>query len=288
MRTRWVVTVLVLLGLVAGVGYWLGNWWSGPASPLRALGPECLVEVAGDGTVGLDQEQVANAATVTAVAARLEMPDRAAVVALATALQESKLRNLPDLGRRNDHDSIGLFQQRPSQGWGSAEELANPRFASERFYQALRKVDGWEGMRVTEAAQRVQRSAFPEAYDKWRDDANVLATALLGQAAGAVTCRAASVEGSDLPGPEALGAALAADWGDRTEVAAADPPGVTVRAEDAQMGWRYAHWLVAYAETHGVARVQFADRVWTAADGTWSLTEPVLDHVLAELSPSTQ
>jgi hypothetical protein len=124
-----VVTVVVVLGLVAGFGFWLANRWESPQLP--AFGPDCTVEA--DGRVGLDRDQMANAATITAVGVRLGMPDRAMVVALATAFQESKLRNLPHLGVNNDHDSIGLFQQRPSQGWGTEEEIADPRYASEQF-----------------------------------------------------------------------------------------------------------------------------------------------------------
>ena len=185
MRAGKVVTVVAVLGLVAGFGYWLGNRWE--RVPLPSFGSGCTVEASGGDQVNLEIEQMANAATITAVGVRLEMPDRAVTVALATALQESKLRNLPHLGDGNDHDSVGLFQQRPSQGWGDAAEIAEPWYAAERFYLALRGVEGWEEMRVTDAAQRVQRSAFPEAYEKWTDQADVLAAGLLGQAGGAVT-----------------------------------------------------------------------------------------------------
>src|SRR6188768_4086943 len=113
---------------------------------------------------------MANAATIAAVGLTKKVPDRAIVVALATSLQESKLENLSG----GDRDSIGLFQQRPSQGWGKPEQISDPRYAATKFYNALLKVKNWQGMRVTEAAQRVQRSAFPEAYEKWADDAQVL------------------------------------------------------------------------------------------------------------------
>lgn len=111
---------------------------------------------------GLDGEQMGNAATVTAVGKDMGMPDRAVVVALATAMQESGLRNLD----HGDRDSLGLFQQRPSQGWGTEQQVSDPRYAAEQFYAALSRVDGWERMRVTEAAQAVQISAYPEAYQQ--------------------------------------------------------------------------------------------------------------------------
>src|SRR5690606_17546897 len=112
-------------------------------------------------------------------------PERAVTVALATALQESELRNLPG----GDRDSVGLFQQRPSQGWGDPSQLSDPRYAAGAFYDALVEVPGWETMRITDAAQAVQRSAHPEAYQKWADEAEVLTAALAGNAPGSLTCR---------------------------------------------------------------------------------------------------
>jgi murein DD-endopeptidase MepM/ murein hydrolase activator NlpD len=88
------------------------------------------------------------------------------VIAVATALQESNLHNLPYLGARNDHDSIGLFQQRPSQGWGTPTQLLDPEYAAGKFYQKLVTVKDWELLPLTVVAQAVQRSAFPNAYAK--------------------------------------------------------------------------------------------------------------------------
>src|SRR6478735_956092 len=113
------------------------------------------------------------------------MPARAATIALATAYQESKLYNI-DYG---DRDSLGLFQQRPSQGWGSRAQLLDPLYATNAFYDGLAKVDGYEDMRITAAAQHVQRSAFPEAYADHEPDARVLASALSGNSPRAFSCR---------------------------------------------------------------------------------------------------
>lgn len=286
MNARRAVTVLLVVGVVAGFGYWLGNRWAENGGPsLPDFRPACTAQAA-DGRVRLDHDQMANAATVTAVGVRLGMPDRAVVVALATTLQESKLRNLPHLGANNDHDSVGLFQQRPSQGWGTAEELQDPRVASERFYRALGQVPGWEQMRITEAAQQVQRSAYPEAYADHQDRATVLATALLGQASGAVSCTAPE-HAPPVAGEVAattLSALLAQDWGDQVPVAMATPPGLTVSAGDENSGWRYAHWLVSHAADHGVTRVQFADLEWTAEGNDWSEAGSTIDHVRAEIA----
>jgi murein DD-endopeptidase MepM/ murein hydrolase activator NlpD len=89
---------------------------------------------------------------------------------VATAIQESDLRNLPG----GPDDSVGLFQQRPSQGWGTAAQLLDPAYAASRFYDKLLTVDGWEQLPLTEAAQAVQRSAYPDAYARHEDDATQL------------------------------------------------------------------------------------------------------------------
>jgi cell wall-associated NlpC family hydrolase len=125
---------------------------------------------------GLDlpAEQIPNAQTIVATGISLNVPERGQIVALATAMQESRLRNLSG----GDRDSLGLFQQRPSQGWGTAEQIHDPVYASERFYKALLKVHGWQQMTVTQAAQAVQRSAYPDAYAQWEPLATALQKAI--------------------------------------------------------------------------------------------------------------
>jgi hypothetical protein len=209
---------------------------------------------------------MANAATITAVGVRRRMPEQAVVIALAAALQESKLENLGD----GDRDSVGLFQQRPSQGWGSAEKIKDPRYAADKFYTALKRIKGWQSLRVTEAAQRVQRSAYPNAYEKWAGESAVLAKALTGRATRAVEC---TVTGE----PARRGAAAAAalmqglrlDWGKGLDRTAEQAAGLTVDVKDASAGWRYAHWLVAHARATGLERVRFADLEWRAPTGKW-------------------
>ncbi|MFD7972391.1 C40 family peptidase [Streptomyces clavifer] len=146
---------------------------------------------------GLDnpKEQVANAKTIQATGVAMNVPARGQVVALATALQESGLRNLT----YGDRDSLGLFQQRPSQGWGTANEILDPVHASTKFYEGLKKVSGWQSLSVTQAAQAVQRSGFPEAYAKWEPLATALQQAiepLLPTADVASTAPAPSGSGS--------------------------------------------------------------------------------------------
>jgi hypothetical protein len=121
-----------------------------------------------------DDAQRKNATTIVQVGVALAVPVRGEVVAVAAAMQESQLYNLGNLGAKNDHDSLGLFQQRPSMGWGTAAQLTDPVYAATAFYLALKHVPRWESMAVTVAAQRVQRSAFPNSYAKWEADATSL------------------------------------------------------------------------------------------------------------------
>lgn len=136
------------------------------------------------GTLG--QEQMRNAAIIISVGQRMKVPPRGWVIAIGTALQESVLTNLPDLGRRNDHDSLGLFQQRPSQGWGTPAQLMDPQYSSQKFYERLLTVHGWQTMALTDAAQAVQRSAFPDAYAKHEPLATQIVNLLANGAARAV------------------------------------------------------------------------------------------------------
>jgi hypothetical protein len=258
------VIAMVALAGTLGVVAIVHSLSGGIKIQLPQIGPECTVRA--DGEVTLDPVQMANAATIAAVGLRRKVPVRAIDVALATALQESKLENL----ETGDRDSVGLFQQRPSQGWGPAEKIQDPRYAADKFYTALMRVKGWKTMKVTEAAQRVQRSAYPNAYDKWTDESAVLAKALSGSTGGAVACT--------VPGkPELRGAAAAAavlkglklDWGKGLPRTAEAATGLTVTVANASSGWRYAHWLVSHAQTTGLERVRFADLEWHAEAGTW-------------------
>lgn len=138
----------------------------------------CATPVGRGGSVGSwDADQRANAVTIVRVGAQLAVPQRGWVIAVATAIQESRLRNLGNLGDRNDHDSVGLFQQRPSQGWGTPAQLTDPVYAATAFYRALLRVPGWQRLPLTVAAQRVQVSAYPQAYAKHEAAATALVDA---------------------------------------------------------------------------------------------------------------
>jgi hypothetical protein len=227
-----------------------------------------------DHTVRLDPEQAGHAATIAAIAVRRDLPERAVTVALATALQESKLRNLPN----GDRDSVGLFQQRPSQGWGTPAQLQDTRYAAGQFYRHLVRVQGWEEMPVAVAAQAVQRSAEGKAYEKWTTDATALSRAFTGGVPGAVTCRLRGNEaGTGTDPSDDLESALRADVGN---VAATQPDAtsaarrvsVPVRssgAGTADPGWRVAHWFVAQSQAYGIHTVRYDELEWTAESGKW-------------------
>ncbi|MBQ0846678.1 heavy metal transporter [Streptomyces sp. BH-SS-21] len=171
--------------------------------------PKCtVVSAAGDGTsYEFTAEQAVNAATISAVGVHRGMPERAVTIALATALQESALRNLG----HGDRDSLGLFQQRPSQGWGTEQEILDPAYAAGEFYEHLDKVPDYGRLPLTVAAQRVQRSGYPEAYAKHEPDATLLAAALTGRAAATLTCEGRP--DTRPGGPESVRTALVRDFG---------------------------------------------------------------------------
>lgn len=209
--------------------------------------------VAEDSTVDLDLVQAQNATTIAAVGKREGLPDHAVTVALATAMQESKLRNL-DYG---DRDSLGLFQQRPSQGWGTAEQVMSPVYAAGAFYTKLTAVSGWQTMDVTDAAQRVQRSGAPSAYAKWEADARVLAQALTGEVPAGLGCRVVMPKGSTPS--DGWSDALAGELG----------PGSTDASAAAATGWTAAAWLVGHADAYQIKSVTYAGQRWTAKSGGW-------------------
>jgi len=211
----------------------------------------------GSSSYRLDAEQAANATTIAATARRLRLPTAAVTVGLATALQESGLRNL----NRGDRDSIGIFQQRPSQGWGTRTQILSPGYASTAFFDGLTKVPRWERLPLTVAAQAVQRSGHPKAYAKWEPQARVLAGALAGEVAGAFTCTVARQR----PEPFArLTSTLGTELGGKT----LDVP------VDAQRGWLVASWVVARANAYGITQITYGDQRWTASSGAWRPFSP--------------
>lgn len=233
------------------------------------LGPQaCRITVGGD-SLTYDLDQSANAATISTVAIRQGLPTRAATIALATAMQESKLRNLA----HGDRDSLGLFQQRPSQGWGTPDQLQDPVYASEKFYKGLVKVRDYQTRPLTDVAQAVQRSGYPEAYAKHEDEADVLARAFSGDVPASVTCR---VDGRRIAtSPQAVAERMKREIGVSPDLGVGEVHG-TLRTE--RGAWATGHWAVAHASALGVETVTVGNRRWTRAkDGTADRWETVLD-----------
>jgi hypothetical protein len=285
------VAFSVLLGVA---GYLLLHLMTAPSR-------EGCTVAAGGRTVDLNLDQAANASTIAAVATARGLPERAVTIALATSLQESKLENI-DYG---DRDSLGLFQQRPSQGWGTAAQISDPVYASNSFYAALEKVPDYTRLPLTVAAQKVQKSGYPEAYAKHEQDAAALAAALTGRSGGALRCTvhdddtaasgaapgdaakvgrqvkrefAAAAGDADRRGrtlryplnrPAVSTAASSGGAGGTHASTLSGAPGTPAAsagsATTARRGWALAHWAVAHAKELRIARVSYGEKVWTVS-----------------------
>lgn len=270
---------LLLTGAVLAVVVALGA--------LDARGPiiaRCDANLTKSVRYSLAPDQADNAALVSAIATRRGLPARAATIALATAFQESKLRNI-DFG---DRDSLGLFQQRPSQGWGTEAQILDPEYATQAFYDVLVTIDGYETLTVTDAAQRVQRSAFPNAYADHEQMARAFASALTGYSRAALTCSLRpAAEQERAAAVETVLARLERDFA-RIDATVRNDGAVVVDvrslAPDAgeedvtRLAWGVAHWAVATAEATGVSRVATQGQVWDRSAGREALWAPDVDE----------
>jgi hypothetical protein len=255
-----VAVALVLLLVGAGVVIWLAT--RGPSGPPKAAGKPCRVR-----NYGLDLAQARNATTIAAVGKRLGLPDHAVSIALATAYLESGLHNIS----YGDRDSLGLFQQRPSQGWGTPAQIMTPHYAAAAFYQHLARVPGWQAMPVTQAAQKVQRSALPGGYAQFEPAARAIAEALTGEVPVGFTCRV-----SFRPGPPAVG----------LQEALATEVGLSSLSEPlaAPKGWTVSSWLIAHAADFKIAAVSFGGQKWSASTGAWALDPTAGNQVQLSVS----
>ena len=251
---------LLLVGLVLGV-VGVGRHL------VPALTPEMCTVAIGEESTTLAPEQARNAATIAAIGVRRGLPRRAVTIAVATALQESKLRNLD----HGDRDSLGLFQQRPSQGWGTPAQLQDPVYATEAFYDHLVRVKGYTELPLTQVAQRVQRSGYPDAYAKHERRATLIASAFTGGEPGAVTCTLA--DPTTTTPPSRIRADLQEQLGISPDVSGDRLAGVL---STTQLAWTAGAWAVAHADRTGIREVTVADRRWsrgrTARAGRWIAT----------------
>jgi hypothetical protein len=253
----WAIALLVVLGLFAGVAVVVVKMWpdGGPA------GDRCTVTAA-DGKVEFDPDQAANAATIAAVGQARGLPERAVTIALATSMQESKLFNIT----YGDRDSLGLFQQRPSQGWGTAEQIQDPVYAAGKFFDGLVKVPDYATLPLTVAAQKVQRSAYPDAYARHEAEATALAAALTGRTPATLSCRLRD-DSTATVAASSIRTALTTEFKPAladSAVAEQSPGTLTVRpGTSAGRGWAIATWAVTHADDLGIQEIAYDGKVWT-------------------------
>ena len=254
------ITAAVLLAAV-GYGAYRGIQYLTASAPPA---PGCQ---AGTGTqaISLDPGQAGIAAMIAGVAARHELPRRAVTIALATAMQESDLENL-DYG---DRDSVGVFQQRPSQGWGTTADLENPIYATTKFYAALVQVPHYTKIPVDQAAQAVQRSADGTAYSQYDYVASMLSGYLTGQPERGVTCwyTPAAASRPDLTGAVQGLKQTFGPTGRNTVVLGVNTGRSVKIGVKRGQGWTVTSWLVTHAENYQISEVRYAGYIWKAADG---------------------
>ncbi|MEW1838265.1 hypothetical protein AB0392_09945 [Nonomuraea angiospora] len=245
--SRGVITIAIIV-IVLAVGISVGLFHLLKKTKPLAVEPEphCTVRTP-LGERYLDFEQAEISATIAAVAARRRLPERAVVIAYATALQESKIYNL-DYG---DRDSVGVFQQRESQGWGSKKQLMDPVYATNKFFAALEKVKNYRKLPLAEAAQEVQRSAGGYAYAQHEEEAKLLAAAFTGRVPRAVHCW--YPPGKKTPAPQPRTA--------EARKALARALGSTAVTSE-RRGWLIAAWSVSYSQKYALRQVGFAGATW--------------------------
>lgn len=292
--TAWLLVLVVAAGLLIGGGAWLVSSIRGALAPGLAFG--CTASVNGsEFKLPLDQSE--NAALISALAVQRGMPARAASIALATALQESKLRNI-DYG---DLDSVGLFQQRPSQGWGTVDQIMDPVYSANAFYDVLAEVPDYTNLPINDAAQIVQRSGYPEAYAQHEPVSRAFASAMTGQTPQALNC---TLPPAEVPAtPEAVIAAAQTAMGplparpsgpDGGDADGGSGAGVVFEVSEST-GWLTAHWALANAQRLGIETVSHAGLLWdrNANDGTRNIgwqpaPDAAANQVSIVLAPSVE
>lgn len=255
----WLTVVVVVGALIVGGGAWLISSVRDAFVPSLAVG--CTATV-GESSYWLAVDQSENAALISGLAIQRGMPARAASIALATALQESKLRNI-DYG---DLDSVGLFQQRPSQDWGTVAQIMDPVYSANAFYDVLAQVPNYVNLPINDAAQIVQRSGYPLAYAQHEPLSRAFASALTGQTPQGLNCTLPPADAGSSPesvittAQSALGSLpMRAGSTETTESTT-----VVITPGDS-LGWMAAHWALANAKSLGIVQVDYAGLRWDRA-----------------------
>lgn len=253
LRIAAVVVIVAVVGSIALSGKRYLNYQM--SGLIRSLITEQCLAYRGDTVYGMDLEQVKNATIIADTAIELGLPPRAASIAIATAWQESDLRNIS----YGHLDSVGLFQQRPSQGWGTVAELQDPVFATKAFYRALLKVPGWQTMDLNDAAQRVQRSAVPQGYRKWVPAAKLFGASLTGEIPASFGCLVRSNQPAN---PEGLAKAINTALTGKVTATVVNGK-VEVKASSPQYAWAAGNYAIAHIENYGFKKVIIGTRTWT-------------------------
>ncbi len=231
---------------------------SGGSAPVASVSQRCYLQLTSGGTIlTLSPEQAQNAAIIVAKSYEMGLPEQAAVIALTTAWQESALRNLA----YGDRDSLGLFQQRPSYGWGTNAQIMDPWYSSGRFYQALVKISGWQTGGISEMAQKVQRSAYPSAYVKHETNAKALAGALRGSRPATLVCTGGTGAGNT----GAFSAVVSKVPGVSM---ATSGKTVTLSSANSSALWAATQLAVANTPAGGITSASLGDRTWTGGSAT--------------------
>jgi hypothetical protein len=261
------VALVVVIAAVAGLAVGGRVLWHSFQSAVRSDGCDF-------GSYDLDLDQAQVASTVVGVVLRRRLPERAAVLTLAAALQESKLRNIP--AGEGDRDSVGILQQRPSQGWGTAAQIADVHYATGKFLDAVVKVPNWQADSLATVVQSVQFSADGTAYTKHEQQAQQIADALVGANPAGVNCTFGK------PSKVATGAVVAAALTTDLPVSTPSATGRTISVPGA--GWATSAWLVCNANRLGIDSVAYSGKRWTPAHGWTTYSAAGTDSVTAVLA----
>jgi hypothetical protein len=266
---RALVALTVVVLACAGIAVGARQLWRAAQSVSKSDGCDF-------GTYNLDTGQAQIASTIVGVVLKRGLPERAAVLTIGAALQESKLRNLP--AGQGDRDSVGILQQRPSQGWGTAEQIADVQYASGKFLDSVVKVPNWQSDSLATVVQAVQFSADGAAYAKHEPEAQEIADALSGAKPMAVTCNFGKP--STVASAQAVIAAVTKDLPVSTPTASG--PKVSVGGA----GWATAAWFICNADRLGIDSVQYGGNTWSRAKGWHADPSSGTSAVLATLAKS--
>ena len=263
---RTLVAAVVGIAILAACGVGLWALWRAVQS--HTVAEECRV---GNYTVNPSQASIAS--TMVGVVVTKQLPERAAVLTLAAGLQESKLTNIP--AGEGDRDSVGVLQQRPSQGWGTAAQLHDIHFATRAFLTALLKIDNWQTMDLADAIQAVQISADSSAYARHEGEAQALSDALTGRAPAAITCT--------FQKPSQVAAASKVASLIDKDLPVNKPMAVEPTVKVAGASWATAAWFVANADRLGIDSVAYSRQEWTRAHGWRDNKEATTTAVIATM-----